>query len=60
MNAYKITFEDGNTITTSMNATLAEARAYYIGTAFQFGDTEECPRDKLIKATKVEEIYKQA
>ena len=56
MNAFKVTFEDGNTLTTSMNATLEEAQKYYIGTPFQFGDTDECPHDKLVKAVKVEQL----
>jgi hypothetical protein len=55
MKSYKITFEDGNIITTGMNASLDEAKAYYLGQPFQFGDTEECPKDKLVKAVKVEE-----
>lgn len=56
MNTFKITFADGNTITTGMNATLAEASAYYIGQRFQFGDTEEKPFDYMVKAVKVEEV----
>jgi hypothetical protein len=31
MQAYKITWDDGNTTTTDMNATLDEAKRYYIG-----------------------------
>lgn len=56
MNAYRITFKDGNTIETEMNATLAEAIAYYIGQSFQFGDTNECPSDNLVEAVKVEAL----
>ncbi len=56
MNAYKVTFEDGNSFVTGMNATLEEAVRYYVGNAFQFGDTEECPYDRMVKAVKVEEI----
>lgn len=56
MNAFKITFEDGNTIHTSMNATLANAQAYYLGQRFQFGDTDECPKDRLVKAVQVEQL----
>lgn len=53
MNSYLVTFADGNTIHTSMNATLSEASAYYLGKAFQFGDTEECPHDKMVEAVSV-------
>ena len=58
MNDFKITFENGDTLVTSMNATLEEAAAYYIGNAhgFQFGDTEACPGDKLVRAVNVEVI----
>jgi hypothetical protein len=38
------------------NATLAEARAYYLGQKFQFGDSEEHPGDKLVEAVAVEEL----
>ena len=56
MKTFKITFANGDTITTSMNATLSEAAAYYIGNHFQFGDTDEKPYDDLIEAVKVEEV----
>ena len=56
MNTFKITFADGNTIVTGMNATLGETQAYYIGHACQFGDTEECPHDKMVKAVSVEQL----
>lgn len=56
MNTFKITFEDGNTITTGMNATLEQAEKYYIGQYFNFGDTEAIPYDKMVKAVKVEQL----
>ena len=56
MNSFKVTFADGNTLTTNMNATLAEARAYYIGNAFNFGDTEERPYDLMVTAVEVEQL----
>lgn len=54
MNAYKVTFADGNTLTTSMNATLAEARAYYVGQSFLFGDPDGA--DKMVQAVAVEQL----
>lgn len=54
MNAYRITFADGNSLITSMNADLDGARQYYIGQSFQFGDTDEHPADKLVKAVSVD------
>lgn len=56
MNTFKVIFEDGNTLTTGMNATLKEAVEYYKGQLFQFGDTEECPKDKMVKAIAVEQV----
>lgn len=56
MRTFKITFADGNTITTGMNATLNEAKAYYIGKRFQFGDTDEKPYDYLVEAVSVEVV----
>lgn len=54
MNHYKVTFEDGNHLTTGFNGTLQDAEKYYVGQSFQFGDTEENPNDLMIKAVKVE------
>ena len=54
MTDIRVHFEDGNTITTSINGARAEIEAYYVGKAFQFGDTEECPRDNMAKAVRVE------
>ena len=56
MNAFKVTFENGDTLVTSMNATLAEARSYYIGKVFQFGDTEAIPHDYMVTAIDVKPI----
>ena len=52
---FRITWEDGNTTVTEMNATLDQARAYFIGQKFQFGDTDEHPGDLMLAATAVEE-----
>jgi len=55
---YRITWENGNVTTTRMNATIDEARAYYVGKPFQFGDTEEIPGDLMVKATAVDELHR--
>ena len=34
MRSIKVTFNDGNTVVTSVNGTDAEIRAYYIGQSF--------------------------
>jgi hypothetical protein len=47
-------FEDGNKIHTSINGTNEEIEKYYIGTYFNFGDSDECPQDKMVKAITVE------
>jgi hypothetical protein len=57
MNTFLVTFEDGNTIITSMNANLDEAKSYYVGHSFQFGDTEQRPYDMMIKAVSVADVH---
>jgi hypothetical protein len=54
MHTIRVTFEEGNTLVTSINGTKQEIESYYIGKRFQFGDTESEPKDKLVKAIKVE------
>lgn len=54
MRTIRVTFEDGNTITTNINGTDEEIRRYYIGQSFNFGDTQEHPKDKMVKAISVE------
>jgi hypothetical protein len=56
MNSFRITFADGNTIVTGMNATFEEAESYYIGKYFNFGDTDACPEDRMVRAVAVEKI----
>ena len=56
MNTFRITFEDGNTITTGFNGSLSDALAYYIGKAFNFGDTDSHPADRMVKAISVVEL----
>lgn len=48
-----VTFEDGNTIDTAINGTNESINEYYIGNYFDFGDTEEHPQSKMIKAVSV-------
>jgi hypothetical protein len=55
--AFRITWENGNVTTTRMNATIDEARAYYVGKPFQFGDAEDIPGDLMVKAVTVEELH---
>jgi hypothetical protein len=54
MRAIRVTYEDGNTTVTNINGTDDEIRAHYIGQAFQFGDTEEHPADRMVEAVAVE------
>jgi hypothetical protein len=50
----KIHFEDGNTITTSINGTEEKIRQYYEGQAFNFGDRDWGDPDRMVKAVRVE------
>jgi hypothetical protein len=54
MNSFRVQFEDGNTMYTGFNGTLADAQAYYLGQYFNFGDTDLCPKDRMVKAVLVE------
>lgn len=56
MNSFKVTFEDGNSLTTGFNGTLQDAESYYLNNDFQFGDTDEHPADKLVRGVKVEQV----
>ena len=48
----KAYFEDGNEITTRINATLEEAKRYYEGNYFNLGPVE----DDMKKCIQVEEV----
>ena len=49
----KVTFDNGNVITTGINGTLESAKQYYLGKQFNLGSGED---DLMAKAVKVEEI----
>lgn len=49
----EVTFQDGNVIRTDINGTEDEIRRHYIGNYFNFGDTDENPKDNMQKAVKV-------
>ena len=55
-NSFQILFENGNSIKTQFNGTLEEAQAYYVGKKFNFGDTQAHPKDKMVKAVRVEQL----
>lgn len=50
MNSYKITFSDGDSLVTSMNSTLEEAKDYYLGKVFNLG----IETDRLVRCISVE------
>lgn len=52
----KVTFEDGNTIVSEINGTKEEIEQYYLNNSFNFGDSDEHPQDKVLRATNVEFI----
>lgn len=59
MRTVKVTFSDGNSLVTSINGTDEEIRRYYVGQTFNFGDTDECPQDKLVTGVSVEFLEEQ-
>lgn len=46
----KVTFEDGDYLVTGINASLEEAKNYYVGQYFNLGRIE----DRMVKAIAVE------
>jgi len=56
MKTYKCTYGTGDIIVTGMNATPEEARDYFVGQAFDFGDSEEHPKSLMIKCVSVSEV----
>lgn len=48
----KVTFKNGDHLTTGINATLDDAKRYYIGNTFNLGVDD----DLLTKAVSVEEV----
>jgi hypothetical protein len=50
----RVTFSNGATIETEINGTPESIRRYYSSGPFQFGDTDENPRDELASAINVE------
>ena len=52
MNTYKVTFSNGDYLYTQLNASLEEAKAYYLGNIFNLG-TEA---DNLQKCVDMEEV----
>lgn len=54
MRSITVNFEDGNKIHTSINGTNESIEAHYIGNSFDFGDTEEHPQSKMVKAVSVD------
>lgn len=49
----KVTFEDGNSLVTRINATLEEARTYYLGKFWRIEMDETKP---MVMAISVEEV----
>ena len=56
MNTYRLDYEDGNHTVTEFNGTLPEAREYYVGRAFNFGDTDWGVPDKMVRAVRVSPV----
>lgn len=52
MNTYKVTFSNGDYLYTQLNASIEEAKAYYLGNIFNLG-TEA---DNLQKCVDMEEV----
>jgi len=53
MRTIKVIFSNGNTLVTDINGSDDQIRAHYIGKVFNFGDSDTCPSDVLVKAIEV-------
>ena len=56
MRSVKVTFDNGHVIKTSINGTEDAIRRYYLGQEFNFGDTDDHPKDLMLTAVSVEFI----
>lgn len=54
----KCTTDKGNSWITGINATLDEAKQYFLNMIVNFGDTDEHPKDNIHKIINVEEVVK--
>lgn len=48
-------FEDNNVIETRFNGTFLEASQYYVGKQFNFGDTIDCNKDRMVTCVSIKE-----
>lgn len=55
MNTFKITLEDGDFFTTRMNATLEEAKSYYLGN-YYVRENDVTGEETKLKYVKVEQL----
>ena len=56
MKTYKITFSNGDSVTTNFNGDLKTAENYYLDDWFNFGDTDENIGDIMVYAVQVEVV----
>ena len=54
MRAIRVHYSDGQMQEQSVNGTNAETERYFVGSWFNFGDTEEHPADRMVQAVRVE------
>ncbi len=59
MRSIKVTFADGNVISTAINGTDEEIKLYYLGAGqvFNIGDPHDPTKDNVQKAVKVEFLH---
>lgn len=51
MNTFRVLFEDGDSLVTGMNATLEEAKTYYVGQGFELDEMKP-----LVRAVAVVQV----
>lgn len=53
MRTIKVIFSNGDSLVTDINGSDEQIKAHYIGRVFNFGDSDTCPSDVLVKAIEV-------
>ena len=54
MDTFKVSFSNGDELTTGFNGTIQEAKQYYVNKFFNMGNGEA---DLMVKGTKVKQVF---
>lgn len=60
MKTAKVTYSDGHEEITGFSSNIKDFRSYLLGQWINFGDTQEHPKDLMLKVTKIEELKNES